>query len=113
VSDDTQSIIDSKLWRIAQAVTERVGVDATLTYDAMLRLATEDTSGRWASAFVTGDDEQLIALFSENMPKVIVRTQEVIRPELALVDRALVDGTDSLTPEERETVRKWIGGGAE
>jgi hypothetical protein len=106
-------MIDIRLWRIALAVTERVGVDTALTYDAMLRLATEDTSGRWASALATGDEEQLIALFSENMPKVIARTQEVMQPELALVDRALVDGTDSLTPEEQETVRKWIGGGAE
>jgi hypothetical protein len=54
-----------------------------------------------------------IGIEARIMAELSDRLRERLQPELALVDRALVDGTDSLTPEERETVRKWIGGGAE
>lgn len=36
--------------------------------------------------------------------EIIARIQRVLRADGELLDRAIVEGTDSLTPKERETV---------
>jgi hypothetical protein len=41
------------------------------------------------------------------------RLRERLQPTFDLLDRALVYGTASLTPEEREIVSKWTGGNGE
>ena len=61
----------------------------------------------------TPQDKEYDDLKKRAVAELLANVNEFLQMEAAVIDRAMVDGTDSLTPVERVIYDAWMNGGAE